>query len=117
MSAANVKRGIRMKRISKANALWFLGALVLPYLSLYVAHFLLSLIWESTKDMPRIFLLPVDMVPYFLLIGVLLYCFSEIHFSTWWSKVLVISSLLINLCTIGPVILLIVVCDVWNDCF
>lgn len=101
----------------KSNAFWFFSALTSPYLVFYTGNLLLSLIWSDTRDIPKTgLLLPIDIFPYLLAIGALIYCFSEIHFSSWKAKLLVISALLANIAITGLYLVLVTVCAVWHDC-
>ena len=106
-----------MENKIKLNLLWFLGALISPYLTLYIVNFLLSLIWDYTRNIPKAgVLLPLDMFPYWLAIGALIYCFSKIQFRNWIFKLLVITVILANIIIIGPYVALVTACAVWHNC-
>lgn len=102
---------------SRSNKFWFVGSLLSPYIVVFAASFIMSLIWNSARDIPVFAgIVSLDLIPFWLAIGALLYCFSEIKFSSWWTKVLTISMIFVYAIFTAPIAAIFVSCIIWNDC-
>ncbi len=101
----------------RSNALWVIATFVSPYIVFFTSSYILSLFWPNIRDMPDLgLLLPIDTFPTLIGIGALTYCFSEIQFPSWQTKLLTLLVALFSIVLFGVFVALITSCSVFHDC-